>query len=69
MCAVSIAAIWICTEPTEPSRSCPAPTELMASLLPVMMPLGSWRAEIVLPSTVSATVPSVILVYFFVRQS
>ena len=63
MCAVWIAAIWICREPTEPHFSAPMPTEFMASFEPVIMPLGSWRAEMVFPSSVSATVPSVMAVY------
>lgn len=41
----------------------------MASLLPVMTPAGSWREEMVFPSSVSATVPSVTKVYLRVRQS
>ncbi len=63
MCAVWIAAIWICKEPTEPFCNAPMPTELIASFEPVIMPLGSWRAEMVFPSSVSATVPSVMAVY------
>ena len=41
----------------------------MASLPPVMIPAGSWREEMVFPSSVSATVPSVTEVYLRVRQS
>ena len=39
MCAVWIAAIFTCKLPTEPDCSCPAPTELMASLLPEITPV------------------------------
>ena len=69
MCAVWIAAIFTCRLPTDPDCSCPAPTELMASLLPEITPDGSWREEIMLPSSMSAAVPSVTDVYFLVRQS
>ena len=37
--------------------------------VPVMEPLASCRAEIMLPSRVSAAVPRVMAVYFCVRQS
>ena len=43
--------------------------ELIASFAPLMIPEGSCRPEIVLPSSVSDTVPSVMDVYFRVRQS
>ena len=69
MCAVAMAAMRTCREPTEPDCSCPLPTEPMASFMPVMEPDASCRAEIRLPSSVSAAVPSVMAVYFFVRQS
>ena len=69
MCAVAMAAMRTCSDPTEPDCSCPLPTEPMASFMPVMEPDASCRAEIRLPSSVSAAVPSVKAVYFFVRQS
>ena len=64
-----MAAFLICKLPTEPVCSCPLPTEFNASFAPVMEPLANCRAEIMLPSSASATVPSVTEVYFFVRQS
>ena len=69
MCAVAMAAMRTCSDPTEPDCSCPLPTELSASFMPVMEPLASCRAEIMLPSRVSAAVPRVMAVYFCVRQS
>ena len=69
MCAVWMAASWIWAEPTEADCRDPVPTELTASLLQEIMPLGSCLAEIMLPAIVSAAVPRVIPVYFLVRQS
>ena len=47
MCAVAMAAIRTCREPTEPDCSCPLPTEPMASFMPVMEPDASCRASMV----------------------
>ena len=69
MCALWIAAAFTCRLPTEPFCRCPEPMELSISFVPLIDPDASCRAEMVVPSSVSAAVPSVTLVYLRVRQS